>query len=436
MITDTGTFGKLKGGYWPIDTLYSIEDDIPFAHCAECVGCMNPPMQISCVEMSFNYQPDKGGHPDGPFGMLPPAFVVPVPRLIFTQDLKVLQVSAGDLHSLLLCEDQHVYAFGCAYDGRLGIGDLAFECAECDDEDNGGDEGSGGAGAGGSGGDPEAGPTPKVPVHRFEPVRVELGALSGDVRVVDISAGPDHSLAVRADGRVASWGSGFLGDCTVARTSGIPVLVSEVTERIRQASAGWAHSLLVGVEGSVFSFGYGDGGCLGHGTNEGPQPMPIKITAGLEGVMARTAAAGGTHSLVLDAEGRVFEFGVEASSRLDWPDDDDDEEEENEGGDQAAVAPRGLPTLIEDRGRFGWTDRHGQAILKGLRATDIAAGAGTSAMRSLNGLVSTGGSWTDSSAVEFESPTWPGAEQLKMIEAVAEKDELEVPLEMGGCIIS
>ena len=114
------------------------------------------------------------------------------------------------------------------------------------------------------------------------------------MRVVDISAGPDHSLAVRADGRVASWGSGFLGDCTVARTSGIPVLVSEVTERIRQASAGWAHSLLVGVEGSVFSFGYGDGGCLGHGTNEGPQPMPIKITAGLEGVMARTAAAGGT----------------------------------------------------------------------------------------------------------------------------------------------
>ena len=106
-------------------------------------------MQISCVKMSDNYKPDEGGHPDGPFGMLPPAFVVPVPRLIFTQDLKVLQVSAGDLHSLLLCEDQHVYAFGCAYDGRLGIGDLAFECAECDDEDNGGDEGSGGAGAGG-----------------------------------------------------------------------------------------------------------------------------------------------------------------------------------------------------------------------------------------------------------------------------------------------
>ena len=172
VFTDTSTFGKLKDGYWPIDTLYSIENDTPFAHCAQCVGCPHPPSQISGVGMSDNFSED--GHPYGPFGMIPPAFVVPVPRRL-SAPVKVLKVSAGSLHSLLLCEDGYAYAFGCAYGGRLGLG-------------------------------PPADP----PEHLVEPARLELGALSGGVRVIDISAGDQHSLAVIEGGRVATWGQGML----------------------------------------------------------------------------------------------------------------------------------------------------------------------------------------------------------------------------------
>ena len=91
--TQCSTFGQLKDGYVDFDTLYTIEGDLPYMHCAQCQPCVHPPERISGVEMAGNYSTK--GHPYGPFGMIPPVFVVPVPRPIFTE-LKVLQVSAGD----------------------------------------------------------------------------------------------------------------------------------------------------------------------------------------------------------------------------------------------------------------------------------------------------------------------------------------------------
>ena len=422
VLTNCATFGLLKNGYLDIDTLYSIEGDLPYMHCAECQPCIHPPRQISGVEMAGNYpdDPTRQGHPYGPFGMVPPVFVVPVPRPIFTQ-LKVLQVSAGSLHSLVLCEDHCVYAFGCAYDGRLGIGDThAEEEEDADDEDSDEDPDQDGL---------------RVSVHRIEPVKLVLGALGGGARVIDVSAGEKHSLAVRSDGKVATWGMGLLGDGCSFKKSDIPILVSETPTLIRHASAGFNHSLLVGSDGSVYSFGCGEGGCLGFGADEEDVLVPTKID--LAGVTVCVAAAGETHSLVLDTDGKVYEFGFEASGRLGWSDDDDDDEDEVPKDPD----PRGLPKLIEDRGRYGWDDRSSVDFFKGLHATDIAAGGGTTAIRSVSGLATFGGCHTDSFPT-IELNEWPGTEQVKMIEAIAEKDEEDWPMKVehpmydGGCVIS
>ena len=256
-----------------------------------------------------------------------------------------------------------------------------------------------------------------------------------------MSAGDTHSLAVRSDGRVASWGSGLLGDGSGFKRSAIPILVSETPTPIRHASAGFSHSLLVGVDGSAYSFGFGQGGCLGLGASEEDVFAPTKIE--LAGVTVCAVAAGETHSLVLDTHGKVYEFGFEASSRLDWSDDEMDEEESEVAQDPD---PRGLPKLIEDRGRRGWDDRSSVSFFKGLCATDIAAGGGTTAIRSASGLASSGGCHTDTFPT-FELDEWPGTEQAmaNMIKAIAEKDEEDWPIKVahplfggadGGCVIS
>ena len=355
--------------------------------------------------MKENYTPEEGGHPYGPFGMFPPVFIVPVPRLVSAPS-KVLMVSAGALHSLLLCEDQRVYSMGCAYGGRLGLGE----------------------------------PKTDPPEHQLCPELIDKGALSGNVRVIDISAGDSHSLAVRADGRVAAWGEGILGN---GSNKSEPVLVKPLhavkDERlkpikdpppIKHASAGCAHSLLVDSAGGVYSFGRGYGGCLGHGAAEEDKYIPTKIDA-LAHVKIKTAAAGETHSLVMDVDGRVYEFGFEDTHAIDWSDDEMDDEEE----EAIPTHERGEPKLIEERNKGvagrRWVDG---AFYTNLRATDIAAGWGTSSIRSATGLIATGGGWTDSSGISFKSASWPGEDEAKMIEEVKLKDEVEVPPK-PACIV-
>ena len=93
---------------------------MPIARCAQCADCPHDRSAISGMKLSDNFDPEKR-HPYGPFGMVPPAFIVPVPRHVPTP-CKVLKVAAGDLHSLLLGEDGRAYSFGCAFEGRLGLG--------------------------------------------------------------------------------------------------------------------------------------------------------------------------------------------------------------------------------------------------------------------------------------------------------------------------
>ena len=233
--TNSQSFGKLKEAYLPVDALYKIVDDLPFVWWGTAP---DESRQFSGVKLADNYEPNEGGHPYGPFGMMPPAFVVSVPKPII-MERKVLKVSAGDLHSLLLCDDEHAYSFGCAYDGRLGLGT----------------------------------PSSDPPEHVLQPTKIALGALSGGARVVDISAGDGFSLAVRADGTAVSWGRGLLGHGPLrrrARTSetDVPCAIRMPGVRVCHASAGFNHSLLVDTDGAVYSFGCGEGGCLGHGAGE------------------------------------------------------------------------------------------------------------------------------------------------------------------------
>ena len=142
------------------------------------------------------------------------------------------------------------------------------------------------------------------------PSPVQAPNLTG---VVAVSAGYEHSLAVRSDGTVWAWGGnvvGQLGDgSTVARSS--PVRVAGLTG-VTAVAAGAFQSLALRSDGTVWSWGFNAYGQLGDGTTtDRHTPVPV---AGLTGVTA--VAAGLFHNVALKTDGTVWTWGWNGVGQL------------------------------------------------------------------------------------------------------------------------
>ncbi len=122
-----------------------------------------------------------------------------------------------------------------------------------------------------------------------------------------VSAGPNHTLALRSDGTVWAWGRnnlGQLGDGTTSlRTA--PVQVSDLTGVVAVA-AGRSHSLALTKDGRVWAWGDNSSGELGDGTTAGRlRPVPVSDLAGVTAI----AAGGRLFSVALREDGTVVAWG-------------------------------------------------------------------------------------------------------------------------------
>ena len=154
---------------------------------------------------------------------------------------RVVTVTAGKYHNLAITADGALWSWGDGDFGRLGHGD---------DQD-----------------------------QLLLPKRVE--ALAGQ-RVVAVSAGGVHSLALAADGSVWSWGCGDLGKLGHGDTQ-LQLLPKKVEafagQRVVATSAGATNSIAITADGAVFTWGNGEDACLGHGEDLSNQLLPKKIEA-------------------------------------------------------------------------------------------------------------------------------------------------------------
>ena len=183
----------------------------------------------------------------------------------------VAAISAGDSHSLALLGNGTVMAWGYNFQGQLGDG---------------------------------------TTTDRHVPV-----AVSGLSGAIAVAGGGFHSLALLRNGTVAAWGangSGQLGDgsrtgpercgeITTFPCAKTPAAVSGLGG-VTAISAGHEHSLALRGSGSVLAWGGNESGQLGDGTSTGPEPcnteacstVPVAvITQGADSGIS----AGGQHSL-------------------------------------------------------------------------------------------------------------------------------------------
>lgn len=143
----------------------------------------------------------------------------------------------------------------------------------------------------------------------FIPQRVE--ALLGK-NILCMAAGSFHTAALTADGEVYTWGANDEGQC--ARKDAEQVTEPRRVEalenfKIAMVSCGSNHTIAVAEDGAVFGFGAADFGQLGLGPISGSKVVHPKPCRALRDAHVLRAAAGGNHTLFLEAAGAVHATG-------------------------------------------------------------------------------------------------------------------------------
>ncbi|CAA7018159.1 unnamed protein product [Microthlaspi erraticum] len=148
------------------------------------------------------------------------------------------------------------------------------------------------------------------------PVRVQ-----GLENVRLIAVGAFHNLALKEDGTLWAWGNNEYGQLgtgdTQPRSLPIPVQGLDGLTLVDIAAGGW-HSTALTDEGEVYGWGRGEHGRLGFGDNDKSSKMlPQKVNL-LSGQDIIQVSCGGTHSVALTRDGRIFSFGRGDHGRLGY----------------------------------------------------------------------------------------------------------------------
>ncbi|MEV5572336.1 Ig-like domain repeat protein [Spirillospora sp. NPDC052269] len=195
--------------------------------------------------------------------------------VLLPEGLKVKQVSSGYYHTLVLTPEDRVWSWGLNGNGQLGDG---------------------------------------TTTRRLTPVEVHL---PDGVRVTQVAGGGSHSLAVTTEHRVLAWGTNYYGAQGDGTTTDRPLPhYVHLPEHIAfsQVAGDGGHSLALTTDGRVWGWGRNAQGQLGDGTNtDRLTPVEMALPAG---VHVTQVAAGGSHSLLLASDGRVWATGYNYDGEL------------------------------------------------------------------------------------------------------------------------
>jgi len=136
--------------------------------------------------------------------------------------------------------------------------------------------------------------------------------------VIAISAGSGHSIALKSDGTVYSWGTNSSGQLGRGGTANVAIRIAGFADKkITQISAGESHSLALDEDGHAWAWGSNIYGQIGIGTVTSKVTTPVQVMAsGSVALGAIKAVAGGQlHSLALTESGEVLAWGMNTNGQ-------------------------------------------------------------------------------------------------------------------------
>ncbi len=227
----------------------------------------------------------------GQFGALEPissSTPLAVPGLT-----NVVQASAGGFHSAALLADGTVWVWGYNNDGQIGNGTTSTTgcfCVTSPTQATIADvvqietgafhtlalKADGTVWAWGYNDTAQLGDGTEI----SQPTPVQVGAsVLGFNNIIAISAGDNHSLALKADGSVWIWGSneyGQIGNGSASSTNQLVPVQNTTLANITQIAAGVFHNLALTKSGTVFVWGDNLNGQVGNGAAGGVQTTPVQ----------------------------------------------------------------------------------------------------------------------------------------------------------------
>lgn len=190
-------------------------------------------------------------------------------------------IAAGDYHALAVGYNNNVYSWGRDANGQLG-NDVAL-------------------------------------TNQSSPVLVVDAGGSAIGNIVAVAAGTSHSLALTATGAVYAWGgngSGQLGDGTLVDKPRA-VLVPGMASGVVAIAAGGYHSMALRSDGTVWTWGNNTYGQLGNNTTSNAS-SPVQVRIGLLPVLTNAKAIGGGSyfSYAVTADGTLYSWGWNGYGQL------------------------------------------------------------------------------------------------------------------------
>jgi|GEM_PF-777273 len=208
------------------------------------------------------------------------------------QGKTVVDMAGGQYHTYLLCSDGTVCGCGHNFGGQIGTGSSS-------------------------------------PILVTYPTAVTTSggsALAGKT-VVAIATGLYHGLALCSDGSIVGWGrdaEGELGDGTATASVYTPVAMNQTTgllagKTVLGMAAGGLHSLVLCTDGTIAAWGSNSSGQFGNGT-DGWNPVTVAVPVDTSGVLfgkkVVSVMAGTNFSFALCSDGTVASWGDNGSDEL------------------------------------------------------------------------------------------------------------------------
>ena len=235
-------------------------------------------------------------------------------------DIRAISASCGNEHTLILSKDHTVYSFGNNEEGILGI-EIKENINNTDDKNI-------------------------LKEYKFN--KIDFGEYTN--KIIEISSGTVHNLALTYDGKIFSWGSsqggqlglsfqtletihGFKNNFFISSPINVPIIQKDNNPNnentkinIIKISCGEAHSLALSNEGKVYSWGFGSNGQLGlgfcedsfepgEGLKNSMRYIPEKIEE-INDEIISDIKCGKTFSMFVNDKGELFACGVNDLNQL------------------------------------------------------------------------------------------------------------------------